>query len=84
MHLILYSKTGCHLCEGLEQKLRSILTPADQLEVREITSNSDWWNAYQYEIPALYIVTGNEEKLLPRLAPRAPVAQLQEMLQQYL
>jgi hypothetical protein len=83
MHLILYSKVGCHLCEGLEQKLRSILTATDRLEIREITSNSDWWNAYQYEIPVLYMVNGDEEKLLPRLSPRAPVTQVQEMLQQY-
>jgi Glutaredoxin-like domain (DUF836) len=83
MHLILYSKVGCHLCEGLEQKLRSILTPTDQLEIREITSSSDWWNAYQYEIPVLYIVKGEQEQLLPRISPRAPITQLQEMLQQH-
>jgi Glutaredoxin-like domain (DUF836) len=91
MHLILYSKVGCHLCEGLEQKLRSILTPTDQLEIREITSNSDWWNAYQYEIPVLYMVKGDSlqdssasrEQLLPRISPRAPITQLQEMLQQH-
>jgi Glutaredoxin-like domain (DUF836) len=83
MHLILYSKVGCHLCEGLEQKLRSILTSTDNLEIREITSNSDWWNAYQYEIPVLYMVKGEQENMLPRLSPRAPVTQLQEMLQQH-
>jgi hypothetical protein len=83
MHLILYSKVGCHLCEGLEQKLRSILTAADRLEIREITSNPDWWNAYQYEIPVLYMVKGEQENILPRLSPRAPVTQLQEMLQQH-
>jgi Glutaredoxin-like domain (DUF836) len=83
MHLILYSKVGCHLCEGLEQKLRSILSPNDQLEIREITSNPDWWNAYQYEIPVLYMVNGDQEKLLPRVSPRAPITQVQEMLQQH-
>ena len=83
MHLILYSKVGCHLCEGLEQKLRSILTAADRLEIREITSNADWWNAYQYEIPVLYIVQSEQENILPRLSPRAPITQLQTMLQQH-
>jgi Glutaredoxin-like domain (DUF836) len=83
MHLILYSKVGCHLCAGLEQKLRSILTTADQLEIRETTSNSEWWNAYQYEIPVLYMVKDGQENILPRLSPRAPVTQLQEMLQQH-
>jgi hypothetical protein len=84
MHLILYSKVGCHLCEGLEQKIRSILTSTDRLEIREITSNPDWWNAYQYEIPVLHMVKGEEENILPRLSPRAPATQLQEMLQRYL
>jgi hypothetical protein len=84
MHLILYSKVGCHLCEGLEQKLRSILTAADRLEIREITSNPDWWNAYQYEIPVLCVVQGQQEKILPRLSPRAPVTQLQDMLQKHM
>ncbi len=84
MHLILYSKVGCHLCAGLEKKLRSLLTSDDQLEVREITSSADWWNAYQYEIPVLYLVKGDQEKLLPRLSPRVSVTQLQEMLQQHL
>jgi Glutaredoxin-like domain (DUF836) len=83
MHLILYSKIGCHLCAGLEQKLRSITNPLFDLEIREITSNSDWWNAYEYEIPVLYLSNGQQEQLLPRMSPRASVPQVQEMLQHY-
>jgi hypothetical protein len=83
MHLILYSKVGCHLCEGLEQKLRSILSPNDQLEIREITSNSDWWNTYQYEIPVLHMMIDGQQYLLPRISPRASLIQLQAILKQY-
>lgn len=37
MELILYSKTGCHLCEGLEEKLREIDDIDINLEIRDIT-----------------------------------------------
>ncbi|HEY9646711.1 MAG TPA: glutaredoxin family protein, partial [Chroococcidiopsis sp.] len=74
MRLILYSKPGCHLCEGLQEKLEQIHTLALTLEVRDITTNADWWNAYQYEIPVLVLETGDESGTrsltpLPRLSP---------------
>ena len=53
MHLILYSKVGCHLCEGLQEKLKQIADLDIQLEIREITTNPDWFDRYQYEIPVL-------------------------------
>jgi glutaredoxin len=55
MRLILYSKPGCHLCEGLQEKLEQITSIEIQLEVRDITTREDWFQAYQYEIPVLYI-----------------------------
>jgi Glutaredoxin-like domain (DUF836) len=83
MRLILYSKAGCHLCEGLEQKLRSITTPQFELEIREISTNPEWWSAYEYEIPVLYLDNGAASQLLPRMSPRASIQQVQEMLQSY-
>jgi hypothetical protein len=83
MRLILYSKVGCHLCEGLEQKLRLIATPQFDLEIREISTNTEWWSAYEYEIPVLYLDNGIEPQLLPRMSPRASIQQVQEMLQSY-
>lgn len=80
MHLILYSKVGCHLCENLEAKLRSISTPQFDLEIREIANNPDWWDAFQYEIPVLHLVTAQGDVPLPRISPRAPLSQLQQML----
>ncbi|MER3589400.1 MAG: thioredoxin family protein, partial [Mastigocladus sp. ERB_26_1] len=42
MRLILYSKPGCHLCEGLQEKLEQIVEmgnfPSLQLEIRDITT----------------------------------------------
>jgi Glutaredoxin-like domain (DUF836) len=84
MHLILYSKIGCHLCEALEAKLRSLTTPQFQLEIREITSDPDWLEAFQYEVPVLFLVQPTGHLILPRLAPRAPLSQLQQMLERYL
>jgi hypothetical protein len=84
MHLILYSKVGCHLCEGLEAKLRQLSTPVFALEVREITTNPDWWAAFQYEIPVLHLLVAGQEHPLSRPSPRASLLQLQQLLEKHL
>lgn len=96
IRLILYSKPGCHLCEGLEEKLGLLMESLNlQLEVRDITDRDDWFQAYQYEVPVLYkleIQPNNSageavfspEQLLPRPSPRCTVAQLKQLLQKYL
>ena len=83
MNLILYSKIGCHLCEGLQEKLEQIVELDIQLEIREITTNPDWFDRYQYEIPVLYLSVDRTEKLIPRFSPRASVGNVQQILQQY-
>jgi Glutaredoxin-like domain (DUF836) len=83
MNLILYSKVGCHLCEGLQERLEQITELAIQLEVREITTNSAWFDRYQYEIPVLCLQVDGIEKLIPRFSPRASAAHVQQVLQQY-
>lgn len=84
MRLILYGKPGCHLCEGLEEKLQQIRGVLNfELELRDITSRDDWFNAYQYEVPVLCRETAGKEELLPRPSPRASAAQVQLMLQKY-
>lgn len=88
MKLILYSKPGCHLCEGLQQKLEQIRSLNFELEIRDITTREDWFLTYQYEVPVLYgvrSVTGQVaiEELLPRLSPRVTVEHLQRMLQRH-
>ena len=84
MHLILYSKPGCHLCEGLAEKLAGVTQFDFELEIRDITTKDEWFNAYQYEVPVLTQKLDTQEKLLPRLSPRASVNQLEQMLQKYL
>ncbi|MBE9049000.1 glutaredoxin family protein [Nostocales cyanobacterium LEGE 11386] len=95
MRLILYSKPGCHLCEGLQEKLEQIQNLSFELEVRDISTREDWFGAYQYEVPVLYLSNhrgaedAEEEKdvieeRLPRPSPRASVQQLEQMLRKYL
>ncbi|TBR61548.1 thioredoxin family protein [Westiellopsis prolifica IICB1] len=101
MQLILYSKPGCHLCEGLQEKLEKIVEmenfPSLQLEVRDITTDDDWFKAYQYEVPVLFVANqancaqdvhpaNREQKiqLIPRPSPRATVQQLENLLRKYL
>jgi Glutaredoxin-like domain (DUF836) len=98
MRLILYSKPGCHLCEGLQEKLEKIQNLDFELEIRDITTRDDWFAAYEYEVPVLYLLNrrgaesaekeGTEEEgtevLIPRSSPRATVKQLEQLLQKYL
>jgi Glutaredoxin-like domain (DUF836) len=85
MHLILYVKPGCHLCEGLQEKLAQITTIAIDLELRDITTQPDWWAAYEYEIPVLQWVVdpGPAQRIitLPRLSPRSTLQKLEQMLE---
>lgn len=84
--LILYSKPGCHLCEGLQEKLEQITRLDFALEIRDITTREDWFNAYQYEIPVLMRrMEGEKEELqpIPRPSPRLNVTQLEQLLQKY-
>ncbi len=88
MKLVLYSKPGCHLCEGLEEKLAALSHLDLDLEIRDITTQAAWFQRYQYEIPVLCRVLetpeGLREEALPRLSPRAPIARVEQMLQTYL
>ncbi|WOD37431.1 glutaredoxin family protein [Nodosilinea sp. E11] len=85
---VLYSKPGCHLCEGLEEKLTAANHLPFKLEVRDITTRDDWFQRYQYEIPVLCQViqaeSGSQEIPLPRLSPRAPQAKVEQLIQTYL
>ncbi|MCJ2541998.1 glutaredoxin family protein [Thermostichus vulcanus] len=80
--LILYSKPGCHLCEGLAEKLWQI-PEIPALEIRDITTNSTWWERYQLEIPVLSLAM-DPERPLPQPSPRLTVQQLRTWLEKQL
>ncbi|MEY3297653.1 MAG: hypothetical protein RLZZ597_913 [Cyanobacteriota bacterium] len=85
MKFVLYSKPGCHLCEGLEEKLVAARHLDFELEVRDITQRDDWFQRYQYEIPVLCQVQESGAEIpLPRLSPRAPQAKVEQLIQTYL
>jgi hypothetical protein len=84
MKLILYSKQECCLCEGLLTKLQQVKNVNFDLEIRDITTNSTWFDRYQYEIPVLCVLNDRQqEQELPRFPPRSPVTKLEELLQRY-
>ncbi|MGB2925371.1 MAG: glutaredoxin family protein [Limnothrix sp.] len=82
--LIFYSKPGCHLCEGLAEKLAQVQAVEFELEMRDITTNPRWFELYQYEIPVLCLKDGDKEIVLPRFSPRVAIASIEKKLTQYL
>lgn len=86
--LILYSKPGCCLCDGLKEKLQDAFSLSGphslndvDLQIRDITSNPEWEKAYQYEIPVLAkVLSDGTEETLPRLSPRLGVELLQKKI----
>ncbi|XP_010455249.1 PREDICTED: uncharacterized protein LOC104736869 [Camelina sativa] len=87
--LVLYSKPGCCLCDGLKEKLNAAfsLSPGSNslndvvLQVRDITTNPEWERAYQYEIPVLAKENSDgKEEILPRLSPRLSAEIIQKKL----
>ncbi|KAJ7566487.1 hypothetical protein O6H91_02G105600 [Diphasiastrum complanatum] len=86
--LVLYSKPGCCLCDELKQRLHTVFLMGGDtnlsdvhLEVRDITTNSEWEKAFQYEIPVLaWVKDNNSEEILPRFSPRLGLEQLQKKL----
>ncbi|KAK9080235.1 hypothetical protein SSX86_001911 [Deinandra increscens subsp. villosa] len=86
--LILYSKPGCCLCDGLKEKLHSAFSLSDSfslhdvdLQIRDISSNPEWEKAYQYEIPVLTrLRSDGSEEVIPRFSPRAGVDHIQSKL----
>ncbi|KAL2635855.1 hypothetical protein R1flu_007334 [Riccia fluitans] len=77
--LIMYSKPGCCLCDGLKEKLSTL--PNVDLEIRNILMNPEWENAYQYEIPVLaHVREDGTEETIPRLSPRLSAEQMHKKL----
>lgn len=85
--LVLYTKPGCCLCDGLKEKLHAAVllagTPYSlaslELQERDITTNPEWERLYQYEIPVLAkVLPDGTEEILPRLSPRLTVELIQK------
>jgi len=69
--LVMYSKPGCCLCDGLKEKLDVILAslPVQGLEVRDINTDPEWTRLYAMEIPVLTVMRGGGDELPIRRPP---------------
>jgi hypothetical protein len=79
--LLLYSRRGCCLCEGLEERLRA-LDPAMALQVLDIDADPVLQARYDQEVPVLAL-RGGDGTLhdLPRVSPRLSGQGLADWLQ---
>ena len=72
--LILYTKPGCCLCEGLEEKLAEVMSPSAAaggamgdvlremtLETRDVSTDETWAAAYAMEVPVVTLATVDED-----------------------
>ncbi|MFM8260379.1 MAG: glutaredoxin family protein [Vulcanococcus sp.] len=73
--LVLITRQGCCLCEGLEEKLRALALP---LELRDVDRDPVLQARYGQEVPVL-LLSGRE---LPRVSPRLGLDALRRWLQQ--
>ena len=69
--LVLFTRAGCCLCEGLEQKLRALL-PAGALECRDVDADPALQARYGLSVPVLALLRPGDGALqeLPRVPPR--------------
>ena len=80
--LLLITRAGCCLCEGLEEKLRA-LGPQLPLERRDVDADPALTARYGLEVPVLLLRGGDGgERELPRVSPRLGVAALGRWLQE--
>ena len=79
LELILFTRSGCCLCEGLEKKLQAIpledLNIKVQLSIKDIDGNSvteKIKQKFSMEVPVLAIKIKDESLMikLPRVSPR--------------
>ncbi len=77
--LLLYTRQGCCLCEGLEEKLRA-LEPAPRLRLVDVDTDPALQARYGLEVPVLLHCTPAGARPLPRVPPRLAEAQLARWL----
>ena len=81
--LVLYSRQGCCLCAGLEERLRA-LEPPPPLQRIDVDSDAVLQARYGLDVPVLAVRhgdAGGDEQLLPRVPPRLQGPALQVWLQ---
>jgi hypothetical protein len=79
--LLLFTRQGCCLCEGLEEKLGA-LDPPQPLQLIDVDTDLALQGRYGLAVPVLAVTasTGAPFRELPRVSPRLAGAQLQAWL----
>ena len=77
--LILITREGCCLCDGLEEKLAALALAYTRLDV---DTDPALKARFDLEVPVLLLREGPAERVLPRVSPRLPANQLRIWLQQ--
>ena len=65
--LVLVTRQGCCLCEGLEEKLRALAVP---LQCLDVDGDPQLLARYGLEVPVLLLRDCSGERELPRVSPR--------------
>ncbi|MFM7286653.1 MAG: glutaredoxin family protein [Cyanobium sp.] len=79
--LLLYTRQGCCLCEGLAEKLLA-LQPPPRLRLIDVDSDPALQGRFGLEVPLLAQNLPAGERLLPRVPPRLAGEQLLRWLKQ--
>jgi hypothetical protein len=77
--LVLYTRQGCCLCEGLAEKLLA-LRPPPHLRLIDVDGDPVLQLRFGLEVPVLAQALPAGERLLPRVPPRLAGEQLQRWL----
>ena len=80
--LLLLTRKGCCLCEGLEQKLRALDLPL-ALEMIDVDGDPALQARFGLEVPVLQVRSVQGDRQLPRVPPRLAGASLQVWLQKH-
>jgi hypothetical protein len=75
--LVLITRQGCCLCQGLEEKLAALALPLVRLEV---DADPVLLARFDLEVPVLVLRDGAAERVLPRVSPRLAGPQLRSWL----
>ncbi|WP_398327029.1 glutaredoxin family protein [Vulcanococcus sp.] len=77
--LVLITREGCCLCDGLEEKLLALGLAYTRLDV---DADPALKARFDFEVPVLLRREGAAERVLPRLSPRLSAHQLGTWLQE--
>jgi hypothetical protein len=83
--LVLYTRAGCCLCEGLEERLRA-LDPPPALTLMDVDQDPALQARYGLEVPVLALPAASgegEPRPLPPVSPRLAGARLHDWLRRH-